>query len=53
MQKIEQVMPELSVILPAPANPYLIFKNTIYLTFCDIVMIGLGFAGHVFPSILI
>ena len=30
MQKIEQVMPDLSVILPAPENSYLIFKDTIY-----------------------
>ena len=30
MQKIEHVMLDISVILPAPENPYLIFKNTIY-----------------------
>ena len=48
MQKIEQVMLDLSVILPAPENPYVIFKNAIYWKFYDIVMIRLGFAGHVF-----
>ena len=48
MQKIEQVMPNLSVILPAPENPYLLFKNTIYWKVYDIPMIRLGFASHVF-----
>ena len=48
MQKIEQVMLDLSVILPAPENPYLIFKNTIHWKIDDIPMIRLGFAGHFF-----
>ena len=48
MQKIEQVMPDLSVILPAPETSYLIFKNTFYWNIYDIPMIRLGFAGHVF-----
>ena len=48
MQKKEQVMPDLSVILPAPGTPYLIFKDTIYWRNYDIPMIRLGFAGHVF-----
>ena len=30
MQKIEQVMLDLSVILPAPENPYFFFLNMIY-----------------------
>ena len=48
MQKIEHVMLDISVILPAPKNPYLLFKNTIYRKVDDIPMIRLGFAGHVF-----
>ena len=52
MQKIEHVMLDVSVILPAPENPYLIFKNTIYLKNDDIPMIRLGFAGHVFLGIV-
>ena len=47
MQKIEHVMLDISVILPAPENPYLLFKNTIYWKVYDIPMIRLGFAGHV------
>ena len=48
MQKIEQVMLDLSVIIPAPENPYVIFKNTIYCKIDDIPMIRLGFAGNIF-----
>ena len=41
MQKIEQAM-------LASENLHLMFKNAIYWTIYDIVMIRLGFAGHVF-----
>ena len=47
MQKIEHVMFDISVILPALENPYLLFKNTIYRKADDIPMIRLGFAVHV------
>ena len=48
MQKIEQVYLDTVLTLPASQSLYFFFKNAIYLTNDDIVMIGLGFAGHVF-----
>ena len=51
MQNIEQVYPEMVVTLLAPQNLYFFFKNAIYWKIDDIVMIGLGFAGHVCFSI--
>ena len=50
MQKIEQVMLDLSVILPAPENPYLVFEYAIYWKNDDIPMIRLEFAGHAFSE---
>ena len=39
MQKIEHIMLDVFVILPAPENPYSLFKNTIYWKVDDIPMI--------------
>ncbi len=52
MQKIEQVMLEVTVTLLALENLQLVFKKTIHCKIYDIVMIRLGFTCHVFLGLL-
>ena len=53
MQKIEQVYLDIVVTLLALENLHFFVKSAIYGTFYDILMIRLGFAGHIFLCIIV